>query len=108
MKVLIAILAFSAALVAAALAAPPAGPATVTFSARMGETTFPHALHQQLKIACETCHHTGIEPAPRCATCHGPQENAPELKDAFHRQCVGCHHEREAGPRGCRDCHRKP
>lgn len=97
-------------LVALILLAPAAmaASATILFPSRMGEVTFSHDKHElEIGVACGICHHTGFEPAVRCGSCHGPQDNIPDLKDAFHLQCLGCHQDRQAGPRGCRDCHRK-
>jgi hypothetical protein len=84
---------------------------------------FSHQLHEARRVACDTCHHDrqgkrnlwrqgmGVK---KCQTCHalGPKEGRPDVKNAFHRQCKGCHLKlwqqgRRAGPIECRDCHRE-
>jgi hypothetical protein len=84
---------------------------------------FSHRLHEARSLPCQACHHDyragrniwrqGM-PVDRCQTCHGltPRaDNRLDLKEAFHRQCKGCHLELrqrryQAGPTDCRDCHR--
>jgi hypothetical protein len=66
--------------------------------------------HGSAEAMCAGCHHhspTGERP-PRCAACHGgsaaPTSDAPSLKVAYHRQCLGCH-QRLGIKAGCTDCH---
>jgi hypothetical protein len=60
---------------------------------------------------CATCHHhSEADQTPSCNKCHaassGSEESGiPGLKDAYHRQCMGCHKEMEMGPTGCAECH---
>lgn len=83
---------------------------------------FSHRVHKDRGVACILCHHEYRErrnvwhkglPAPKCQTCHGlrPEARRPDLKNAFHRRCKGCHlrlgqQGRPGGPIECRDCHR--
>jgi hypothetical protein len=83
---------------------------------------FNHRLHEARGAPCEACHHDyqrgrnvwrqGM-PVEKCRACHGPapRANRLDIKDAFHRQCKGCHltlrqKRRQAGPSDCRGCHR--
>jgi len=66
---------------------------------------------------CNVCHHmyddhgrlqqdmdsVGIP----CADCHALRQegNAPDLREAYHGQCWGCHEQRNAGPVMCGECH---
>ena len=84
---------------------------------------FPHEEHMDL-YECLTCHHDyqdGVNvldentleegnPDIQCAHCHNNQ-TAPDLQEAFHRQCIGCHiavrkSGQPSGPEMCGDCHR--
>lgn len=54
--------------------------------------------HQDEGAVCRGCHHNSpaSKKPPRCASCHGAgfdadKPNMPELKTAYHRQCMGCH-----------------
>lgn len=54
--------------------------------------------HAQPGTLCQGCHHNSPATAkpPKCASCHvAPLGRAdlfrPELKAAYHRQCMGCH-----------------
>ncbi len=101
---------------------------------------FPHSLH--FDYACKQCHHKwkGDEPIVGCMTqgCHDlaqlPKKEAAEkadpslkaryFKNAFHKQCIGCHRKIKLenkklemtkaglegrlpapGPTGCNGCH---
>jgi hypothetical protein len=83
---------------------------------------FSHRLHKDRRVACTQCHHEyqgrrnvwheGL-PVEKCRACHGlkPASRRPDLKNAFHRQCKGCHLRRRqqgrpAGPIKCQNCHR--
>jgi hypothetical protein len=73
--------------------------------------------------ACTSCHHDYQgkrniwhegQPVQKCQACHGLKPGACglDLKNAFHRQCKGCHLRlqqlrRPAGPIECRGCHRQ-
>jgi predicted CXXCH cytochrome family protein len=69
------------------------------------------AFHQRSETLCAGCHHhapAGTRPA-RCVSCHAVAaaantEDQPDLKTAYHRQCIGCH-ERMKLKTGCSDCH---
>jgi hypothetical protein len=94
----------------------------LTGSRRKPPVRFSHRVHADGQVACTRCHHDyrgrrnvwreGL-PVEKCQACHGarPEARRPELKNAFHRQCKGCHLQvrqsgRPAGPIECRDCHR--
>lgn len=76
-----------------------------------------HTVDAELEDKCYVCHHTdGANPSPDdtsegipCADCHtvdGDNGNTP-LRTAYHRQCIGCHDEVNAGPQACGECHIK-
>lgn len=82
---------------------------------------FNHRGHEA-RTACVQCHHDyqgrrnvwreGL-PVKKCQECHGlaPRGRTLAIKEAFHRQCKGCHLQarqagRRAGPAECKDCHR--
>jgi len=67
--------------------------------------------HGTVEAMCAGCHHhspAGERP-PRCSACHGEAAAAtkdkPDLKAAYHRQCIGCHIEMNIQKQGCTDCH---
>jgi hypothetical protein len=67
--------------------------------------------HGSVETLCAGCHHhtpVGERP-PRCASCHGATAadtvDRPDLKTAYHRQCIGCHQEMQIAEQGCTDCH---
>ncbi len=69
-------------------------PDTVTLKlegAKLAPVTFSHITHtQKAKINCAVCHHKDKDPkeAQACRTCHqvdGIKDNAPIIKDAFHK-----------------------
>lgn len=70
--------------------------------------------HGQPEVLCAGCHHhspIGKRPAP-CRACHAATahvtQDKPDLKTAYHRQCVGCHQEmRITKALGCTACHKK-
>lgn len=84
---------------------------------------FSHRMHEARGVACAQCHHDYQgrrnvwhegQPVAKCQTCHGlrPEARRLDLKNAYHRQCKGCHlrlrqQRRQAGPIECRDCHRR-
>ena len=85
--------------------------------------SFSHQRHEERRIACDKCHHVYQgrrnvwrqgQPVKRCPECHGfyPKGEQPDIKNALHLQCKGCHLKlrqqgRRAGPIKCRDCHRR-
>lgn len=67
--------------------------------------------HGGVDTLCAGCHHhtpVGMRP-PRCESCHGVTAaetvDRPDLKTAYHRQCIGCHQEMQIAEQGCTDCH---
>jgi hypothetical protein len=84
---------------------------------------FSHRRHEDRRLACVQCHHDYQagqntwhrgQPVQKCQACHGlkPQARRPDVKNAFHRQCKGCHlklrqQRYQAGPINCLDCHRQ-
>ena len=90
----------------------------IVFDAPNGKVTLTHKKHNEtLKIDCLKCHHTwkqGETAGKLCRECHKAQKegNAPSAKDAFHKDCKGCHDEakkanKPTGPTGCTQCHVK-
>ena len=83
---------------------------------------FSHRVHEARGVACTQCHHDYRgrrnvwqqgQPVAKCQTCHGlrPEARRLDVKNAYHRQCKGCHlrlrqQGRQAGPITCQDCHR--
>ena len=107
MKKLVLLLAIVAFVGTAFVAFADNGPATVKFDTKMGTITFDHAAHQAQFKDCKTCHHKGVE-AGACKTCHLKKKtDAPKAKDAFHKQCKGCHKKMKKGPTKCKACHVK-
>lgn len=102
-KVLVTLLALSILAVGSTAVFSAAGPDEIKMPAKMGEVTFPHADHQKIVSDCTECHHKGLDEA-KCSSCHGADPAAPKAKDAFHKQCKGCHKD-QGGPTGCKDCH---
>lgn len=69
------------------------------------------AFHGATERMCDGCHHhapAATAPVP-CQSCHGAEAAAtvdrPDLKVAYHRQCVGCHQAMSIKQQGCTDCH---
>ena len=83
---------------------------------------FSHRVHEARRVACAQCHHDYQgrrnvwhegQPVGKCQTCHGlrPEARRLDVKNAYHRQCKGCHlrlrqQGRQAGPIECQACHR--
>jgi len=74
---------------------------------------FSHKIHAQMSIisgGCENCHHHNTSgPILRCNTCHESSRqrediSLPDLKGAYHRQCMDCHRE-WSHETGCNSCH---
>ena len=90
----------------------------ITFDASYGKVKFTHQKHAETrKIDCMKCHHTwkkGETSGKLCLECHKAKAEGKALsaKDAFHKNCKGCHDEakkagKPAGPTGCTQCHVK-
>lgn len=109
------------------LAAPHHGPEEVVIDAAMTKRAavdFPHAKHQEMVAACDTCHHQnegmtadnaeGMEVQP-CEDCHldPEKEDTPSMrelslkKNPFHIACIDCHKTEAKGPTKCDECHPK-
>jgi len=80
---------------------------------RYGPVYFSHKLHAQMSVmsgGCENCHHHNTSgPILLCNTCHKPERkredvSLPDLKGAYHRQCMECHRE-WSHDTGCNTCH---
>lgn len=97
----------------AVAAAGVRGPDTVLIddvSHWFGPAEFDHAGHVDIADACSTCHHDQ-EPAEAgaCSDCHGAlydpaDPDTPDLKMAYHLQCLGCH-EDVGATLECVGCH---
>jgi hypothetical protein len=100
------------------------------FQCSTGKVLFSHKTHAAeggYGIACSDCHHhpkdnednktckachvlpaDGSLPAV-CLDCHAADEvkadSVMEKTDAIHKQCIGCHKEKDAGPKECGECH---
>lgn len=74
---------------------------------------FIHSNHVGYADNCATCHHHSGNDTPPCYACHSTSDKletpdtAPNLKAAYHRQCMDCHKKMGSGPLGCTDCHAK-
>lgn len=72
---------------------------------------FSHGNHSSVAGECGSCHHhSEVGQTPPCQKCHGASleskgSGMPGLKDAYHRQCMGCHKDMGTGPVGCGECH---
>ena len=82
-------------------------------SDRYGPVYFLHKIHAQMSVmsgGCENCHHHNTSgPILKCNTCHDTSRkredvSVPDLKAAFHRQCIDCHRE-WSHETGCNFCH---
>ena len=71
--------------------------------------------HSSPGAVCSGCHHNSPASAnpPKCVSCHGrnagPMSEAkPDLKTAYHQQCIGCHTEmgiEKPAATACAECH---
>lgn len=85
--------------------------------AKMAPTPFSHQSHvDKAKLECKVCHHKAKDGKAyeNCVACHllkETKDGAPIAKDAFHKQCQGCHKESVkkgvAAPTKCNECHKK-
>ncbi len=82
-------------------------------SDRYGPVYFSHKIHAQMSImsgGCENCHHHNTSgPILKCNSCHETSRkredvSIPDLKGAYHRQCMDCHRE-WSHETGCNSCH---
>lgn len=82
-------------------------------SNKYGPVYFSHRIHAQMSTmsgGCETCHHHNTSgPILQCNSCHPVSRqrediSLPDLKGAFHRQCMDCHRE-WSHENGCNTCH---
>lgn len=90
---------------------PQEGPETVVIDEMSSLYTgviFPHKIHaemSEMSQGCTGCHHYNTTgPVLNCRKCHSAARNRsdislPDLKAAYHRQCVCCHRQwsRDAG-----------
>jgi hypothetical protein len=83
-------------------------------SDRYGPVYFSHRIHAQMSNmggGCEGCHHFNTSgPILKCSNCHESKRNredvsVPDLKGAYHRQCMDCHRE-WSHDTGCNSCHK--
>jgi hypothetical protein len=82
-------------------------------SDRYGPVYFSHKLHAQMsdmRGGCTNCHHHNtLEEILQCSSCHQSSRkrddlSIPDLKGAYHRQCMSCHRE-WSHETGCNSCH---
>ena len=82
-------------------------------SDRYESVHFSHKLHAQMSVmsgGCENCHHFNTSgPILKCNSCHETSRkrddvSLPDLKGAYHRQCMDCHRE-WSHETGCNSCH---
>ncbi len=92
----------------------PEQPIRIMFKSIAGNVLFDHKIHSTVSgygISCRDCHHMldqGSTDAQACIQCHEPNSedpSVPKRSDAFHRQCINCHQQIEAGPKECNSCH---
>jgi len=78
-----------------------------------GPANFTHKLHSEMSLmagGCSICHHFNPPgKIVKCSTCHETSRkrtdlSIPDLKGAFHRQCMGCHKTWEEKSK-CESCH---
>jgi len=83
---------------------------------RIEKSSLARAFHKDDKTLCMGCHHyspSSLTPV-KCQSCHSkagkPNDNRPDLKAAYHGQCISCHNkmkiEKPAGT-DCVSCHLK-
>ena len=94
--------------------ATPEQPLRQMFKTSAGKVLFDHKEHlaeSGYALDCVDCHHNledDEEGDLNCGECHEPgpgDEDLPGRADAFHQQCIGCHEDANAGPKGCNECH---
>jgi hypothetical protein len=80
--------------------------------------TFVHDQHNEKAGVedCVACHHGGADgkqdrgestEGTPCADCHAVKtdKGLTQLNRAYHKQCIGCHEAKGAGPLACGQCH---
>jgi hypothetical protein len=96
---------------------PADGPGVVLMNKMTGQygpVVFGHRSHAQMAEmsgGCNGCHHyndTSLKILP-CKTCHPAERkrqniDIPDLKAAYHRQCLACHRQWNGSPE-CSTCH---
>ena len=67
--------------------------------------------HGNVEVLCSGCHHntpSATRPPP-CSSCHSEvgsrTTDFPDLRAAYHRQCMQCHEQMDIDENGCTDCH---
>ncbi len=82
-------------------------------SGKYSPVYFSHKIHAQMSVmsgGCENCHHYNTSgPILQCKSCHEfsrqrEEVGIPDLKSAYHRQCMECHREWNKET-GCNSCH---
>ena len=69
-----------------------------------------HAQMSQMSGGCASCHHfNNVGPIQKCESCHDASRkrediSKPDLKGAFHRQCMECH-KAWSHKTDCQSCH---
>lgn len=81
----------------------------------MKDSSMAAYFHSDPNAVCSGCHHNSPASAnpPKCVSCHGKvadwKEGAkPDLKTAYHQQCIGCHSEmgiQKPAATACAECH---
>ena len=79
-------------------------PTIITYESKTGNVVFNHETHL-IYGECVICHHT--KEFIVCSGCHGIDVNIIKSKNAFHKQCKGCHKKLKQGPTKCKGCHIK-
>lgn len=81
---------------------------------RYSPVYFSHKIHAQMSNmsgGCKGCHHYNTSgPILKCISCHEASRkrinvSLPDLKGAYHRQCMECHRE-WSHETGCNSCHK--
>lgn len=93
----------------------PEEPVRIMFQSTAGKVLFTHKKHSSTDwygFECTDCHHTYEEEEGelpvKCGECHYEDEDSediPNLEDAFHDQCIGCHEDMGTAPVDCSGCH---
>lgn len=81
----------------------------------MKDDTMAAYFHSDPNAMCAGCHHNSPPSAnpPKCVSCHGKgtgplSEAKPDLKTAYHQQCIGCHDAmgiQKPAATACTECH---
>ena len=81
----------------------------------MKDSSMAAYFHSSPNAVCSGCHHNSPASAnpPKCASCHGKVADwkdgaKPDLKTAYHQQCIGCHSEmgiQKPAATACAECH---